>query len=49
VGIYAVRRERARPTLHRMRSWIAGHNSYLTAGMLLVVGVLQVVKGVGQL
>jgi hypothetical protein len=41
--------DRADPVLNRVRDWIAGHNGMLSAGMLLVIGALQLQKGLGAL
>lgn len=44
VLIVLVRRERAEPMLRGLRRWMLKHNGYLSAGILLLVGVLQLIK-----
>lgn len=39
----------AEPVLRQARNWIAGHSSFLNAGLLLVVGALQLQKGLSAL
>lgn len=40
-----VRGEAAQPMLDRLRDWVATHTSVLNAALLLVIGVLQLQKG----
>jgi hypothetical protein len=47
--IVAVQGEDAQPTLKRVRNWIAGNTGLLNALLILVVGVLQVIKGLQQI
>lgn len=44
-----IARQRAQPALDAMRTWIAGHTHVLNAALLLVIGVLQLQKGVSTL
>ena len=44
-----VRGERAKPFLDATRTWIAGHTGVLNAALLLVVGILQLQKGISAL
>ncbi len=44
-----VRGAKAQPTLDRLRNWIAGHTSALNAALLLVIGALQLEKGISGL
>lgn len=39
----------AQPLLDRIRRWIAGHTHVLNAGLLLVIGALQLQKGIAAL
>lgn len=44
-----LRRERAQPTLDRLRNWVASHTNVLNAALLLVIGALQLQKGLSGL
>ena len=44
VGLVLAAGERAKPFLDTARTWIATHTSLLTAGLLLVIGAMQVQK-----
>ncbi len=44
-----VRGAKAQPSLDRLRNWIAGHTSALNAALLLVIGALQLEKGISGL
>lgn len=41
--------DRAQPQLDALRTWVAGHSSVLNAALLLVIGVLQLQKGLSAL
>lgn len=41
-----IRGEHAAPSLRRLKTWILHRNGYVSAGVLAVVGLLQVVKAV---
>lgn len=46
VLIVLFRRQRAEPMLRGLRRWMLKHNGYLSAGVLSIVGVLQIIKAV---
>lgn len=41
--------DRIRPQLDALRTWVAGHTNVMNAAMLLVIGVLQLQKGLTAL
>ncbi|MET0694348.1 MAG: GAP family protein [Propionibacteriaceae bacterium] len=41
--------ERVHPLLERLRTWIGGHSGMLNAAMFLVIGVLQLQKGLSAI
>lgn len=45
VGVYLVQGQAADPFLNRLRQWIANNTTALNAGMLVLIGVIQLVKG----
>lgn len=49
VGFILVVGRRAEPFLGRARNWIASHNGVLSAALLLVIGALQLQKGLTAL
>ncbi len=49
VALILIMGVRADPFLTQARSWIAGHNGILNAGLLLVIGALQLQKGLSAL
>jgi hypothetical protein len=49
LGLFAVQRQNAAATLEWLRGWIAGHNALITAVLFFLIGVQQLVKGIGQL
>jgi len=49
VTVVIVRGQRAQPMLDRVRTWIAGNTHVLNAGLLLVIGALQLEKAVTAL
>lgn len=49
VGYVVVRGESAGPVLHRLRDWIAGNSHVLNAGLLLMVGAMQLQNGLSAL
>jgi hypothetical protein len=49
VVLVVVRGERAQPALDRVRTWIAGNTHVLNAALLLIIGVLQLEKGITAL
>jgi hypothetical protein len=49
VFIVLARGEGAQPMLDRVRAWIAGNTHVLNAGLLLVIGALQLEKGIAGL
>jgi hypothetical protein len=44
-----VRGDSAQPLLDRVRTWIAGNTHLLNAALLLVIGALQLEKGIAAL
>jgi len=44
-----VKGEAADPLLERVRSWIAGHTSVLNAGLLVLIGAMQLQKALSAL
>jgi len=44
-----VKGAKADPVLERVRSWIASHTSALNAGLLLLIGAMQIQKALGEL
>ncbi|MFK3679536.1 GAP family protein [Microbacterium sp. NPDC090218] len=49
VAYVVVRGSAAQPLLDRVRTWIAGNTHVLNAALLLVIGALQLEKGIGGL
>jgi threonine/homoserine/homoserine lactone efflux protein len=49
VAYVAVRGASAARLLERMRDWIGRYNGAITAGFFVLIGISQLVKGVGQL
>jgi hypothetical protein len=49
VILVMVRGEKAQPALDRVRTWIAGNTHVLNAALLLIIGVLQLEKGITAL
>lgn len=49
VAVVVIRGDDAEPVLARMRVWIAGNTHVLNAALLLVIGVLQLQKGIAAL
>ncbi len=46
VGVCLAQGKAADPFLNRLRTWIAENTTALNAGMLLVIGIIQLIKGV---
>jgi hypothetical protein len=49
VVLVIARGTKAQPALDRVRTWIAGNTHVLNAALLLVIGALQLEKGVTAL
>ena len=49
VILTVVKGAKADPVLERVRRWIASHTSALNAGLLLLIGAMQVQKSLGEL